>query len=72
MHGLGLAGITRDRVLGSLSGGEQARLPRAVPGAAAGAVRRPQMLTLPKPLPYEPPARLDLSMSELHLKRWER
>lgn len=35
MHALGLAGITRDRVLGSLSGGEQSRLALACVLAAA-------------------------------------
>ncbi|WP_255311043.1 ATP-binding cassette domain-containing protein, partial [Streptomyces viridosporus] len=35
LHGLGLAGVTRDRVLGSLSGGEQSRLALACVLAAA-------------------------------------
>ncbi|CAM5591131.1 ABC-F family ATP-binding cassette domain-containing protein OS=Streptomyces tendae OX=1932 GN=GUR47_29365 PE=4 SV=1 [Streptomyces tendae] len=35
MHGLGLARITRDRLLGSLSGGEQSRL--ALAGVLAAA-----------------------------------
>ncbi|MFF7167394.1 ribosomal protection-like ABC-F family protein [Streptomyces sp. NPDC008086] len=35
MHGLGLAGVSRDRVLGSLSGGEQSRLALACVLAAA-------------------------------------